>query len=336
MYAHMPIIRDILFGAANRGARLSVLCDAIGITTEELNDSERYLDFDRAILSWQVSVRETNDQLLGLHLGEQTNPTILGLIGHLMQNCPTVFASFQSVAKHSELATDMFFYRWRHLKADIILSFEPNKLWLHTSEKTARQATEQAMSGTMNVFKQLAGKSILPKRVAFAFPKPTSKKEYERIFQCSIEFNAKANQLVFDEAAIQVAVGSYDRSLHALFSQLIEDRFERTLKRKTNFADQVRALLIKEFNTQIPSLEVVASLMNMTPRTFQRKLNENGITYRMLSTQMQKDIAMHLIQNSKSKVEEIANIMGYAEARSFRRAFKMWTDKLPSEVKQKR
>ncbi|HRF35456.1 MAG TPA: AraC family transcriptional regulator [Cyclobacteriaceae bacterium] len=332
----MPIIRDILFGAANRGARLSVLCHAIGIVPEELNDSEKYLDFDRAILSWQVAVKETKDPLLGLHLGEQTNPSILGLIGHLMQNCHTVFASFQSVSRYSELATDMFFYRWRQVKADIILSFEPNELWLHSSEKTARQATEQAMSGTMNVFKQLAGKSILPKRVAFAFPKPTSRKEYERIFQCNVEFNAKANQLVFDEAAIQVTVVSYDRSLHALFSQLIQDRFESTRKRKTNFADQVRALLMKEFRTQIPSLEVVASLMNMTPRTFQRMLSENDTTYRKLSTQLQKDVAIHLIKNSKSKVVEIASIMGYADARSFRRAFKMWTDKLPSEVKQKR
>jgi hypothetical protein len=38
-------------------------------------------------------------------------------------------------------------------------------------------------------------------KLAFAFPKPTSRKEYERIFQCNVEFNAKANQLVFDEAA---------------------------------------------------------------------------------------------------------------------------------------
>lgn len=334
MYAHMPIIRDILFGAASNGARLATMCKALNISAELLNDSNQFLDFERSMEAWQVAVKETGDPLLGLHLGEKTNPTILGLIGHLMQSSPTLITAFQSVCTHSQLATDMFFYKWHQSKKEITLSFEAHEVWKNTSPKTAKQATEQAMAGTMNVFRLLCGKTIVPKRATFNFPKPISRKEYERIFLCDVQFEAELNTLVFDAALLEIPVISYDSSLYALLQQLVHDRIETVLKRKSGFADRVVAILMQEFKTQVPALEVMASRLNMTARTFQRKLHEENVTYRTLSIRLQKDIALHLVRNSSNKIEEIAYLMGYSEARAFRRAFKSWTGKLPSQVKR--
>ncbi len=330
----MPIIRDILFGAANKGASLVDLCTTLNISLEELNDSENYLDFDRAYKTWEEATRATRDKFLGLHLGESTHPSILGLIGHLMLSSPNLEEAFKRVCQHGKLATDMFVYDWKKSKENFILTFQPADLWLKISEKSARQAVEQAMAGTLNVFRLLAGKSIFPVSVTFQFAKPKELYEYERIFKSEIQFSADLNQLIFSVHDLATPVVSYDKSLYALFDQLLEAR-SASLAGKSNFADQVSDYLLKKFRTQIPSVEVISSSMNMTPRTFQRKLREAGESYRGLSARLRKEMALKLIRNSEHKMEEIAEMLGYSEASSFRRAFKGWTDTQPSQLKRK-
>jgi len=319
----MPIIRDILYGATTRGASLSEMCQKLEISLDELNDSEKYLDFERAYKSWEVALSETDDKSLGLHLGETTNPSILGLIGHLMQSSPTLISAFQSVCHYGKVATDMFYYGWEETGNEFILTFQPTEAWMRVSEKSARQAVEQAMAGTLNVFKLLVGKSIFPVRTAFQFSKPKDTQEYERIFKSFLKFSATRSELVFSCSDLNTTVIGYDKSLQALFDQLLTERVESFLK-MDRFSDSVCTCLIKEFRTQIPPMEVIAARMNMTVRTFQRKLKAEGETYRKLSGRLRKDMALKLIHHSDHKIETIAEMLGYSEASAFRRAFKNW------------
>jgi AraC-like DNA-binding protein len=43
---------------------------------------------------------------------------------------------------------------------------------------------------------------------------------------------------------------------------------------------------------------------------------------------------MHLIKRSGNNISEVAEIMGYADPTSFRRAFKTWTQATPKSVKR--
>lgn len=323
MYAHMPIIRDILYGAASRGASLSEMCNKLGIALVELNDSEKYLEFDRAYKSWEVAIQATNDPLLGLHLGEISNPSILGLIGHLMQTSPTLISAFQSVCQYGKVATDMFYYGWEEGEKEFTLTFQPAEGWSNIAELSARQAVDQAMAGTLNVFKLLVGRHVFPVNACFQFSRPKNIREYERIFQSVLRFSCSRNELIFRKEDLKTPIISYDKSLQSLFDQLLTERAETFLK-AGKFSDHVSNCLLAEFKTQIPPIEVVAARMNMTVRTFQRKLTAEGETYRKLSGRLRKDIALKLIHNSDHKMETIAEMLGYSEASAFRRAFKSW------------
>jgi len=162
MFAHMPIIRDIIYGAVARGADLNELCAKLDLSAYDLNDSDKKLDFKQAYLSWEFALKITSDPLLGLHIGESTNPSIMGLVGHLMQSSPTLKDAFQSVCQYGEVATDMFKYRMVQSREEIALRFEPHSIWVETSPTSARQAVEQAMAGTLHAFYLLGGKTVWP------------------------------------------------------------------------------------------------------------------------------------------------------------------------------
>lgn len=78
------------------------------------------------------------------------------------------------------------------------------------------------------------------------------------------------------------------------------------------------------------SIEAVAGNFNMSVRTLQRKLKEEGISYLVIVEEVRKTLAIHYIENSSSSVKEIAAIIGYSEPSAFVRAFKKWTGITPS------
>ncbi len=320
MFAHMPIIRDILYGAASRGASLIDLCQKLAIPIEELNDSEKSVDFEKAYRAWEFSVTATRDPLLGLHLGETATPSILGLIGHLMQSSPDLLTAYQQVCKHAEVATDMFTYSIESATDQTILGYEPARLWISVSELSARQAVEQAMAGTLSVFYLLSGKRVNPIQADLSFTRPKSKSEYERVFG-AVNFLKQRNALIFKTSDLNSKVTSYDQSLFSLFDKIIREKAEKRI-RKDSLSDQIKRILMQEFKGQIVPAATLAARLNMSARTFQRKLNEEGTSYRELSLNLRKEMAMLLLKKQGSSVREVARMLGYSEASALRKALK--------------
>lgn len=321
MFAHMPIVRDILYGAASRGASLKVLCETLGIAANELNDSARSVSFEKAYTAWELALKQTGDPLLGLHLGETATPSILGLTGHLMQSSPDLRTAYQQVCEHAMLATDMFSYSMGVKGDQTILTYKPARHWVHVSPDSARAAVEQAIAGTLNVFYLLSGKKVAPLQAAFTFSKPALRKEYERVLG-AVAFNNLHNLLVFKTKDLTLPVISYDRSLFAVFDTMVrEKRTQR--ERKTSLADAVKRMLTEDFKGQIVPAEVVASRLAMSVRTFQRKLKEEGTGYRDLAINLRRELALRLLKKPGTKVQEVARLLGYADASALRKALKI-------------
>jgi AraC-like DNA-binding protein len=333
MYAHMPIIRDIIYGAVSRGASLSDLCLQLGIESNELNDSDKRIDFKKAYHSWELAVKASNDPLLGLHLGESTNPSILGLIGHLMQSSPTLLQAFQTVCQHSEVATDMFEYRTKEKNGEVLLQFIPAALWMNVSPDSARHAMEQAMAGTLHVFYLLSGKKFYPVRAEFNYKRKHNVREYERVFQSPLTFNSKVSQLIFYKHQLDATVLSYDKSLYSVFDKMLREKKEKQNDHST--VGSIRQLILNEFKGQVPPIEILASRLNLTTRSLQRRLADENTSFRDLTAELREEVATQLLASRHVKVSEVARLLGYSEASSFRRAYKNWKGNSPSQIKTK-
>lgn len=330
MHAHMPIIRDIVYGAVARGASLNDLCADIGIEPSQLNDSGQRLKFEEAYRTWECAFKLTRDPLLGLHIGESANPTILGLVGHLMQSSPDLLQAFQNVCIHAEVATDMFQYHLKQKGEQVFLQFRPAALWVNVSASSARHATEQAMAGTLQVFYLLSGHRVYPQLATFNYKRPSAAHagEYERVFQSPVKFNAPASELIFSEHQLNIPVLSYDRSLLSVFERLLK---EKKTKANPTWVQQLRQLILGEFSGQVPAIEILASRMNLTTRSLQRRLAEEGTTYREFTTAIKSEVASQLLAAQGSKVTQVAQLLGYSEASAFRRAYKQWNNKTPRQ-----
>ncbi|HTF19258.1 MAG TPA: AraC family transcriptional regulator ligand-binding domain-containing protein [Chryseolinea sp.] len=328
----MPIIRDILYGAAHSGANLPAMCRQLEITVADLSRSDRVVDFEQAYKAWEVALAATGDTALGLHLGATTTPSILGIVGHLMQSCATLSDAFRQVCIYSAVATDMFKYSMTQRDQQTILTFSPAPAWTRISPKTARQAVDQAMAGCLNVFFLLSGQHIRPLNATFAFRSPAQLDPYTQAFGTTLQFNARYHSLIFLRHDLQVPLYQHDRSLFATFEALAKKQL-RIRRSKSTFRDEVLSCMRFEFAPQVPSLEIMAARMNLSSRTFQRKLAAESMSYRDMADQASKEIAMSLLSSGNISLKDMARLMGYSEPSALRRAIKRWTNSTPRKWK---
>lgn len=94
--------------------------------------------------------------------------------------------------------------------------------------------------------------------------------------------------------------------------------------------DTVREVLRLQFLAGDTSQEAVASRMRIGVRTLQRRLMAEGTTFRDVLSELLRDRACALLQESDFSIDEIAASLGYSETNSFRRAFRDWSGMTPT------
>lgn len=154
---------------------------------------------------------------------------------------------------------------------------------------------------------------------------------YAAWFDCPVEFERADNAFViplawravanvdFDEGAWHAALARCEATLHANVEVDAATRVGQVL------AD----LLAQPAIATLPSLASVAARMHLSPRTVIRRLRAQGTTYQAGLDTALKARATTLLADPANRVQDIAARLGYADAASFRKAFKRWFGTTP-------
>lgn len=102
------------------------------------------------------------------------------------------------------------------------------------------------------------------------------------------------------------------------------------------YASQVRALLLKALSQRIapPRLQDIAQALCLTVQTLHRHLQHEGTGYQRILDELRRDFAIDLLVRQHQSIAEVAEQLGFAEPRSFSRAFKQWTGHSPSMLRK--
>ncbi len=104
----------------------------------------------------------------------------------------------------------------------------------------------------------------------------------------------------------------------------------------SQYSNQVKSLLLKALveRQTMPRLQDIASLLCMSTQTLHRHLQHEGNGYQRLLDDLRRDYATDLLAKQHLSIAAAAECLGFAEARSFSRAFKQWTGLPPSAVRR--
>jgi AraC-like DNA-binding protein len=104
------------------------------------------------------------------------------------------------------------------------------------------------------------------------------------------------------------------------------------LEEETSVAE-LTLRLMRKLEGQYPQMPQTAKLLNLSPRTYRRRLEEENRSYQELLDQVRAEQATRYLQNTRLPLSSIAYLIGFNDASNFRRAYLKWTGRSPSEVR---
>ncbi|WP_161622747.1 AraC family transcriptional regulator, partial [Cesiribacter andamanensis] len=329
----MSIIRDLLYTGLPREVDPLQVCREAGIDPATLLQGEAGIDMLLTNQVWEIATRLSGDALLGLHAGEKVSPMLVGKVGLCMQCCSTASEMIDILCEWGHLYCNLKTYSRETKGPELLMYADSNAVWENLDPMGVTQSLDFGLSTLIKLLYTLTGRRIFPLRLELKHS-PSKLPEYERIFRCPIIPQAARNCLVFRKSDLEAPVLSQDQSLFAFFTEMLRKESEAA-QETIGFTEKIKRLLLTEFKGIIPPVEVVAAQLNTTVRTFQRKLALENSSYRELCALVRKELALQLIENKGSKVGEVADLLGYSDPTTFRRAFKSWVNTTPKEVKRK-
>lgn len=173
----------------------------------------------------------------------------------------------------------------------------------------------------------LAGETISLLSAEFDYPRPeTYFEEFKYLFPCRHRFDGTARRIVMDAHALHAPIRRTRSELEAMLTAAPLDIMTIPAS-DSSVARRVRQLLTRSPDL---TLDEMAAETGLSPHKLRRLLRAEGASLAILRENVRRDKAMHLLARGNATVEAIAEMLGYAEARSFTRAFRHWTGQSPS------
>lgn len=116
----------------------------------------------------------------------------------------------------------------------------------------------------------------------------------------------------------------HDRDLEAPGSAMQGESFETDLRRLLDSVVRVGGDL---------SIECVSEMLEVGPRSLQRRLKAEQTTYREIVNDVRHWRSRELILDSDLPFSEIARILGYTDEANFKRAYRRWAGAPPSHLR---
>jgi AraC-like DNA-binding protein len=202
-------------------------------------------------------------------------------------------------------------------------------VWLHTQEETPPLWTDAAFASFVELGRRGTGQPVNAKRVELMHDGEASG-VHEAYFKCSVNFRARRNMLVLHAADLDRTFITYNAELlEMLEPQLINALEERRARKSTG--EQVKWILKRLLAGARPELADVASELGLSDRTLQRRIVEDGTTFRQLLLEARQELAREYLNRPEIEVVEVAYLLGYEDSNSFYRAFRVWEGTTPSQ-----
>jgi AraC-like DNA-binding protein len=101
-----------------------------------------------------------------------------------------------------------------------------------------------------------------------------------------------------------------------------------------DFGGAVQQIVAALLPTGYPDVRVVAEVVRMSPRTLQRRLRDEGLTFAGVVARTRCEVARHLLVDPDRKVIDVALDLGYSDPAHFTRAFTRWTGLPPRDFRR--
>lgn len=180
------------------------------------------------------------------------------------------------------------------------------------------------------LIKIVLGGSAKIERISLVQPEDEYKYELDKFFNCPISFDQDFDGFIIKEKYLYKYQSNFDaKNYHLLLDQLSHHKV--VFPENQKFSVLVKSIILQILSTGHCSLNYTAEQIGMRPKAVQKRLLKEGLTYKLLVTDVRMSVAKRLLTQQDISLIHISSMLGYSEPSAFSRAFQTVNKCSPSQ-----
>jgi AraC-like DNA-binding protein len=312
------------------GVNPDSLLKEVGLNRADVADADNRIPYAATLGLVERAATVLGDASYGLRLGAAQDARDSGMLGFLMLNSPTLLNALSNTQRYFRVLGEGEDIEIERLGPHATLRFRETDKTL----RGLRHNSEYIAAIIVRACRDMTRKRISPVRVEFMHGRPNAKVAYADYLGCPVTFDAQWDALVYDNDTVRLPVNGADSTL----LKVLEGACRKILgpiPQKADFVHDVRQLVVERLAKGTARLDDVAAELNMSSKTFERRLAERGTAFSAVLDDVRNGVAKRYLGDTDLRLDQIAYLTGYSEAAPLVRAFKRWNGTTPMQFRAK-
>jgi AraC-like DNA-binding protein len=282
---------------------------------------------DQFFALWRAIEQLSKDTEIGLTLAQSTDTSL---------NHPSLLTAFYAkdfrdglkrVARFKQLCTP----EKLHLEEEggrVKITTE----WPHATSPEPGVSVDVTMTIIVELGRRGTGQQLVPALVELTRADPKNG-HHRKYFGCEIRFGADQDALYLWSTDLDRPFPGHNPEMLEMLTPALSAALQE-IAANSSVSEQVKIVLKRRMASGRPDLADIARELGTSERTLQRRITDDGTSYRQLLEEARRELGRQMLGNSGSDVEEIAYLLGYQDTSSFYRAFREWEGVTPNQWRE--
>lgn len=311
-----------------RGLDSHVIFKKAGLDFKKLGDGNARYSLTQMKRLWEISLKEADDPCFGTEVGKSWSPTTFHALGFVWLASNTLKDALSKLTRYSHIVNNSLI---THLeKKGTHLQF----IYASDDEMSIHHAAREAsIAAIITMCKMLCGENFSPVQINVTHKRNLCAEKLESFIGTVVNYDSEENLILFDSMLSEQRLATSSSELVNVNENVAIKYLNSLTLDSTEM--RVKAALIEMMPKGNVTEDEIATNLNMSVRTMQRKLSDDNTSFRVLYKSNRQEMAKMYIENPQISITEISYLLGYSEQGNFSRAFKRWYGTSPTAARQK-
>lgn len=303
---------------------------------EDIRDShpERRISIPHYMRLGHAAIELTQREDLGLLMGQQTQFHHFGSLGFCAQSSATLKETLSELIRYERLFSENSRGHSRIIREKDRTGFQFYSISPYNNYN--RFVVDAVLGGWLNLIESGSNKKIRDwsgVSIEIEFTQPDYATSYTR-WPVPVSFGMKQNILWLPDSIGEINNHFANPISHQQMKHICQKQLEQ-IKTGQSFQQQVSELIAMHLTGQTPTLDSIATEMQLESWTLRRKLQKENSSFKTLLDETRKALATRYIRDTHLSNGEICYLMGFSTPAAFQKAFKRWHSVSPGQFRKR-
>jgi AraC-like DNA-binding protein len=302
-----------------------------GLNPAHLTDPNARYSFPAVTHLWKTAAQMTGDPCFGFKAASFWHPTTLHALGYTWLASDSLGEALRRAARYVRIANSAMTAEFEETDSGYCFTMDLDKDW--RGIKPADEAIDASIALVLDMCRHCYGADLDPTLIEVSRPKISQcANRYEQLFNSPVHYSSNRNAIYFNKADIKQRLPTANAELARTNEKIIVDYLARL--DKNNITTQVKSKLLELLPSGNFTEDTIIQSLHLSQRTLQRKLKEEGTTFKELLDETRRELAKEYVNDTSLSFSEITYLLGFSEQSNFTRAFKRWQGQSPSVYRE--